>query len=1171
MRTTTVLSAIWMLFSFQSIRAQLTPQTVLWKITGKNGRPASYLFGTMHSGDKRVYYLGDSVYKSIEACDGFAMELDPGEMIDTLVADMTGDALDVSYKEAIENDLVKKDPDFYRKQIKRADSLLEKLRQRYSDMSPRDIERLRRLYRKRNKNDMKTVLDLYLFDLAKKQGKVVSGIEDISDQTALKDELGNDFDPDTFLKNQRKKYLDVTEWIIDVYTRGELDKIREFSTMGSTAIQNSKMLYNRNYKMTVRMDSLMAIRTSFFAVGAAHLPGDSGVIRLLQQKGFTVTPVFSSRKIEPGEFETANRLTTTMPFTDADSNYLVQLPGKPTSLTAVTRKIILKTYKEFSNEIMLMCGTYEDGNLNKSAEKHLQEIKDYYKDYDVKIYSTDTITKQGLKGYSISFKHPDAYMLMHLFYREGKLYLFAAGSKDKDSLKSIRCNSFLASCRILDGSSKKEMKTFRSAQKAFAVTFPALPKTESIQGEKTITKEEITLFSSTDSRDKINYLVLVKEPHKGYFFDFDSTLVVQTVEEIKKEFRQEHFSEEKISFNGYPAIKIRMKGIADGKDQIIYSLLTVRDNRLFALTTRGLATPQNEQNFEKFTGSFSFLPYEQTAFTTQQGAGGLFTVLAPGAIQEFNAADKKNGARRDYFAFDSNNSLTYSITGIPLDKYYWAADNKELLEENAAIYYSTDPSDRKDSLVYKKETLNGKTAGREILTKSLRNNSFTRLRLMLYADTLYVLSIKSDQTLCSNKAADDFFNSFRFGNEVFTTTAFQSKTTKLVADLQSVDNAVSQAAAQALYNGYKYPAEDETALFNALFYEKYGQALVNNLRIPELLAYTLQQRPSEQLVTMTAERSKTISHQQLLLRTTIINMLSGIKTAHAYAVLKELLMGQQPENTDYTTAVINISNNASTAAALFPELAVKLKDDAMLLPVLAIANRLTDSNAISFAVLEPYQEDILRKAKFILRKYQEANNDNFAVPYTEDMLAVLAKLNQKQTRSILNDFLELKNTRLSIHIIGQLAKNKQAVSETIINDLCKKPDTQLDLYDELLKQHAAAYFKGDYASQRSFADAFVKIYTLTEIPENIPRYFDFIETRQAAIGNSSYVFYIYKVTCSYRRGDEKYTCIMGPFSTNTSSFSIKPGEELYILYRSRFSADSISNLFDDFIKKIKSM
>ena len=49
--------------------------SLLWKISG-NGLPSpSYLYGTMHTTDARVFKLADSVLMAFESCDLFVMEV----------------------------------------------------------------------------------------------------------------------------------------------------------------------------------------------------------------------------------------------------------------------------------------------------------------------------------------------------------------------------------------------------------------------------------------------------------------------------------------------------------------------------------------------------------------------------------------------------------------------------------------------------------------------------------------------------------------------------------------------------------------------------------------------------------------------------------------------------------------------------------------------------------------------------------------------------------------------------------------------------------------------------------------------------------------------------------------------------------------------------------------
>jgi uncharacterized protein YbaP (TraB family) len=51
------------------------------------------------------------------------------------------------------------------------------------------------------------------------------------------------------------------------------------------------MLTNRNKNWIPVMETAMKESTTLFAVGAGHLYGKEGVINLLRQAGYTVTPV----------------------------------------------------------------------------------------------------------------------------------------------------------------------------------------------------------------------------------------------------------------------------------------------------------------------------------------------------------------------------------------------------------------------------------------------------------------------------------------------------------------------------------------------------------------------------------------------------------------------------------------------------------------------------------------------------------------------------------------------------------------------------------------------------------------------------------------------------------------------------------------------------------------
>jgi uncharacterized protein YbaP (TraB family) len=55
--------------------------------------------------------------------------------------------------------------------------------------------------------------------------------------------------------------------------------------------QQLKILVERNEKWIPQIIQMLKEQKCFIAVGAAHLGGPNGVIRLLEEKGYKITPV----------------------------------------------------------------------------------------------------------------------------------------------------------------------------------------------------------------------------------------------------------------------------------------------------------------------------------------------------------------------------------------------------------------------------------------------------------------------------------------------------------------------------------------------------------------------------------------------------------------------------------------------------------------------------------------------------------------------------------------------------------------------------------------------------------------------------------------------------------------------------------------------------------------
>ncbi|TCZ73525.1 TraB/GumN family protein [Flaviaesturariibacter aridisoli] len=264
------------------------PPTLLWRISGAGLNADSYLWGTIHLQDRRVFAFTDSLYYFLDQTRAFAMELDPeragAELLPFMLAQDTSAFVYTVLPDSVFRKL---GPVLERALNKPARTVRRKEAWLYAQLRP---------YRRRRPDDMEQPMDLYLQQLARRGGKPVLGIEDLSDQFNLEEVLSGPFDTQGILDSEESVRAQ-TEQLTQLYLRQDLAGIERLSYGDSSEFV--RKLLRRNRKMAVRMDSIARRQPTFFAIGAGHLPGPEGVLALLRRRGFSVTPVLGGRPIEP--------------------------------------------------------------------------------------------------------------------------------------------------------------------------------------------------------------------------------------------------------------------------------------------------------------------------------------------------------------------------------------------------------------------------------------------------------------------------------------------------------------------------------------------------------------------------------------------------------------------------------------------------------------------------------------------------------------------------------------------------------------------------------------------------------------------------------------------------------------------------------------------------------
>jgi uncharacterized protein YbaP (TraB family) len=137
--------------------------------------------------------------------------------------------------------------------------------------------------------------ELTLDELAKKNEIPVKGLETVEEQMSLFDGLSRKEQSEMVMEIVRnpKEQYESTEKMEQLYVRQQVDSLymQIVNSEGTIAAENARFIDDRNIRWVPMIEESIRQKRSFIAVGAGHLGGPNGVIRLLQRRGYTLTPI----------------------------------------------------------------------------------------------------------------------------------------------------------------------------------------------------------------------------------------------------------------------------------------------------------------------------------------------------------------------------------------------------------------------------------------------------------------------------------------------------------------------------------------------------------------------------------------------------------------------------------------------------------------------------------------------------------------------------------------------------------------------------------------------------------------------------------------------------------------------------------------------------------------
>ena len=257
-------------------------QSLLWEISGNGLSKSSYLYGTIHMICGNDYFLSDKTKKAFDSTDNLVLEVnlaDPKEISSAQQFVYGKEPLSKTLSEQQLNDL-----DVL---LQKRTGMTVKQVDKFSIMAVMSLISMKSF----GCADIK-MYEMEFIEMAKSSSKSIAGFETLQSQMDFLSDAYSDAEVITMLQESND---DTTKKLVQNYIQENLPEI--YKDITASKVMNEKtrkvLLDVRNENWIVKMPNIMKDKSTFFAVGAAHLLGEQGVIQLLRKKGYTVKPVLN--------------------------------------------------------------------------------------------------------------------------------------------------------------------------------------------------------------------------------------------------------------------------------------------------------------------------------------------------------------------------------------------------------------------------------------------------------------------------------------------------------------------------------------------------------------------------------------------------------------------------------------------------------------------------------------------------------------------------------------------------------------------------------------------------------------------------------------------------------------------------------------------------------------
>ena len=1134
--------------------------SLFWEISGNGLEKPSYLFGTMHVSSKIAFNLADSFYLAIKNSEVVALETNP----ETWQEDMNNYDLGSSnyrygFNPGVMNDMPN---DFLNIKTLRFGKYEKKLEVAMFS-KPSMINNL--LYRSMSDNNSDfeedTYLDLYIYQTGKKLGKKVAGVEQYEQSMKLMAEAFRDAAKE---KNKKEKSFDYDEEfspakLQEAYRAGNLDQLDSINKLNSQSDAfDEKFLYRRNEIQANSIDSILKRSSLFVGVGAAHLPGNRGVIELLRRKGYKLRPIYmGSRDSRQKDAVEKVRVPVTFSTQIADDGfYKVDIPGK---FYRFGENFLFdqQQYADMANGSFYMVTRVKTNSLywGHNADIVAKKIDSLlYENVPGKILSKTEITKNGYKGFDITSRtRRGDYNRYNIFITPFEVVFFKMGGNGEYVRNGDEAKKFFNSIQLREFKNVG-WKKFQPAYGGFSVDFPQQPY-ESFGDNVQYDAEE----KSTGE----HFSVIRTDIH-NYRFAEEDTFDLALMDESfgSADYIEKNIARKQLVFKGYPALDCQYKH-KDGST--IFARFLIQGPHYYTLVAHG---KKINSAAERFFNSFELVPFVYKEMKERKDTAMYFSVKTP-----WFPEDKKNKVdlpTEDSYVSDEDDDDNYfSLT---------KEDYKTRLVKNdttgEAIYISfsrTSKYEYVDSTLLrdnkylfmpgfdttwivrsaKKSTLpNGMKVMEQVVSDT--NSSRAIVTKTFYKEGLYFqLTAQTDTLSQPSNFVKSFFENFIPADTLKIISPFTKKSKVFFDDFFGKDSVARKKAINSVWQ-IDMDSTDLPLLTKAINSFRWSEKKYLERKISFI--NKLGDIPVKASADLLRDIYYAAGDTVQLQHTALAGLLSQ-KTQYSFNLFKDIITNEPPvldtENSyqsNYRTySYPNIYTNSGISGGSFlnelydslqltkkilPDLLPLMTLDDYKKPIMHLLRKMVDSNLVKAKDYEIYYSKFLIEAKQQLKKQaieekksaiEKAEGEkteaktpdlyrrNQGDQGNEDLMTYATLLlpfreTSPAVKEVLKQILSSNDKRLKYNTVYLFLRHKISLPDTMLMYFAKLDDFRYELFTDMRTLKILDKFPVEYKNQQALSKSKLFSSSYYGKPDSLV----FIDSLPASLKNSKGFVFFYK-------------------------------------------------------------